>query len=94
MRNNFIFLAVCVVLLPTVHARESRQDVLHACAKQAKDKDLAGDAYAEFMRNCLKPPEGYKAPAFDNAQPSASRGSSALQPALTQPVPASSGQKP
>ena len=92
--KELIFLIACVGVIQAAQARDSRQEVLQTCAKQAKDKDLAGDAYADFMRNCLKPPEGYKAPAFDNAQPSASRGSSALQPALTQPAPASSGQKP
>ena len=77
-----------------VQARESRQEILQACAQQAKSKDLVGDAYAEFMRACLKPPEGYKAPTFDNAQPPAGSSPRILQPALTQPAPGSPGSKP
>ena len=53
-----VFVLACMGLIQTAQARESRQEVLQTCAKQAKDKELAGDAYADFMRACLKPPEG------------------------------------
>jgi hypothetical protein len=89
-----ICVLACMGLIQTAQARESRQEVLQTCAKQAKDKELAGDAYADFMRACLKPPEGYKAPVFDAAQPQPAGSSRNLQPALTQPAPGPSSQKP
>lgn len=87
-------MACCMGLIQAVQARESRQEVLQACAQQANDKALAGDAYAEFMRACLKPPEGYKAPVFDAAQPQAGNPARTLQPALTSSASSLPSQKP
>jgi hypothetical protein len=95
MKNLVFMMMACMGLIHAAQARESRQEVLQACAQQAKDKALAGDAYAEFMRACLKPPEGYKAPVFDAAQPpQAGNPARTLQPALTSSASSLPSQKP
>ena len=66
-------LIACMVawLLIGAHAqaRETRREVMDACAQQAQIKRLAGDEHSVFMRECLRPVDGYKPPAVVKADP-------------------------
>lgn len=92
--KTFIFVMACMGLIQAAQARESRPEALQACAREAKVKELTGDVYAEFMRGCLRPPEGYKPPVFEAAQARAAGSPSTVQPALTPSAPRPSAQKP
>lgn len=90
--KTLIVMMACACLIQAAQARESRQEALQTCAREAQVKELTGDAYAEFMRACLKPPAGYKPPVFDAAQPQ--HQPQALPPALRQAVPGGASTKP
>lgn len=66
-----------------------RQEALGACSAQAREQSLSDEAYAQFMRGCLKRPAGAKEPAFaaSNAVKASTR--TVRAPALTQPASAS-----
>lgn len=80
-----IFFLIFLVATQGASAKDSRQDVMQACAQKAQDKDLTGDAHAEFMRGCLRPPPDYKAPVFQKAEPTKAPDTKALQPTMKRP---------
>lgn len=61
--------ALCLAAAASTPAQSPRREILLACAQQAKDKALEGDAHAAFMRDCLRPPPGYQPPVFSTSEP-------------------------
>lgn len=63
-----------------------RQQILGNCSKQAKEKSLADDAYAQFMRDCLKRPDGVKPQTYAASNEQKVAPGTVLRPALVQPA--------
>jgi hypothetical protein len=71
MKAEKLLVLVCALAVCSSFARakDTRKEVLQSCVQQAKDKELTGDAHAEFMRGCLKMPEGTKPQSFVSDAP-------------------------
>ena len=71
MKAEKLLLLACALAIcsPLAWAKDARKEVLQNCVQQAKDKVLTGDAHAEFMRGCLKMPEGTKPQSFVSDAP-------------------------
>lgn len=67
-------------------ASNYRQETLQACTRQATDQALSGDAYAEFMRGCLKAPRDAKPPVYAASAASQVAPGQAIRPAMVQPA--------
>lgn len=67
-------------------ASNFRQETLQACTRQATDQALSGDAYAEFMRSCLKAPRDAKPPVYAASAAAKLAPGQAVRPAMVQPA--------
>ncbi|WP_290903019.1 PsiF family protein [Aquabacterium sp.] len=67
-------------------ASNYRQETLQTCTRQATDQSLSGDAYAEFMRGCLKAPRDAKPPVYAASAASRIAPGQAIRPAMVQPA--------
>lgn len=66
--------------------KETRREILASCVAQAKDKSLVGDAYAEYMRGCLKKPDDAKEQAYAASEPQKVTSGTKVQPDMVQPT--------
>lgn len=74
----------CLAL--SAFADNYRQETLQTCTRQATDQSLAGDAYAQFMRGCLKAPRDAKPPVYAASAASQIAPGQAIRPAMVQPA--------
>ena len=68
-------------------ASNFRQETLQACTRQATDQALSGDAYAEFMRSCLKAPRDAKPPVYAASAAAKLAPGQAVRPAIQARIP-------
>lgn len=74
----------CLAL--SAFADNYRQETLQTCTRQASDQSLTGDAYAEFMRGCLKAPRDAKPPVYAASAASRIAPWQTIRPAMVQPA--------
>ncbi len=74
MSSKQIWMTVAIAIaiatsFPHAQATPARKEILQSCTQEAVAKELVGNDYADFMKGCLKPPQGAKPQTFGEAEP-------------------------